>query len=89
MLTDLGLATPTEIGKAIDRHQSQVHEYRNRYRKSGVEALETKRPGPRSASKLKGEVLARAQKLLNREKSSREVVRQVGVSEPTIRKGLK
>jgi len=89
MLTDLGLATPTEIGKAIGRHRSQVHEYRNRYRKGGVEALETKRPGPRSASKLKGEVLARAQKLLNREKSNREVARQVGVSEQTIRKGLK
>ena len=50
---------------------------------------EVKRRGPRGASKLKGTRLARAQELLNEGKSNRRVAELVGVSEQTIRKGLK
>ena len=89
MLTDLDLATPSQIGKVLDRHRSRVHEYHKRYREGGVEALETKRRGPRGASKLKGIVLARSQKFLNQGMSNCAVARLVGVSEQTIRKGLK
>jgi len=91
MLTDpeLDLAGPGQIAHALGRHRSRIHEYTKRYREGGLEALEAKRRGPRGASKLKGIVLARAQKFLNQGKSNYEVARRVGVSEQTIRKGLR
>ena len=91
MLTDrqLDLAKPSQIAKALGRHRSRVHEYCQRYRQGGLKALEVKRPGPKSASKLKGIVLARAQKFINQGKNNCEVAELVGVSEQTIRKGLK
>jgi len=85
----LGLATPIEIARALNRHRSRVHEYRKRYREGGTEALEVKRRGPRGASKLKGIRLARAQKFLNEGKSNYKVAELVGVSEQTIRKAKK
>ena len=91
MLTEpcLGLATPIQVAKVLGRHRSRIHEYRKRYREGGAEALEVKRRGPRGASKLKGILLARAQKFLNAGKSNRKVGELVGVSEQTIRKALK
>jgi transposase len=85
----LGLATPIQLAKVLNRHRSRVHEYRKRYREGGTEALDVKRPGPRGASKLKGIRLARAQKFLNEGKSNCRVAKLVGVSEQTIRKGIK
>jgi transposase len=91
LLTDpkLDLATPSQIAKVIGRHRSRVHDYSMRYRDGGTESLEPKRRGPRGASKLKGIILARAQKYLNQGKSNCAVARLVKVSEQTIRKGLK
>ena len=91
MLTEpsLGLAGPSQIAKVVGRHRSRVHDYRQRLREGGSEALEVKRRGPRGPSKLKGDVLARAQKFLNAGESNRQVAKRVGVSELTIRKGLK
>ena len=91
MLTEpsVGLATPSQLGKVVGRHRSRVHEYRKRYREGGAEALEVKRRGPRGASKLKGSRLARAQALLNDGTANYQVAARVGVSEQTIRKGLK
>ena len=91
MLTEpgLGLAGPSQIARAVGRHRSRVHEYRTRYREGGAVALEVKRRGPRGASKLKGHVLACAQELLTEDLSNCQVAAQVGVSEQTIRKGLK
>jgi transposase len=85
----LGLATPIQLAKVLDRHRSRVHEYRKRYREGGAEALVVKRRGPRGASKLKGIRLARAQKFLNEGKSNYKVAELVGVSEQTIRKAIK
>ncbi len=91
MLTEpgLGLAGPSQIARAVGRHRSRVHEYRTRYLEGGAAALEVKRRGPRGASKLKGHVLACAQELLTEGLSNYKVAAQVGVSEQTIRKGLK
>ena len=91
VLTDptLGLATPSQMAKVIGRHRSRVHDYSKKYRDGGTEALEPKRRGPRGASKLKGTVLARAQKALNQGKSNCAVARLVQVSEQTIRKGVR
>ncbi len=91
MLTEPGLrlAGPSQIARAVGRHRSRVHEYRTRYREGGAAALEVKRRGPRGASKLKGQVLARAQEWLSEGLSNYKVAAQVGVSEQTIRKGLK
>lgn len=89
MLTDLGLATPTQIGRVLGRHRSRIHEYHKRYREGGAQALQVKRRGPRGASRLKGTVLARSQKYLNQGLSNCAVARLVGVSERTIRRALK
>ena len=91
LLTDpeLGLATPSQMARVIGRHRSRVHDYSKKYRDGGTEALEPRRRGPRGASKLKGTVLARAQKYLNQGKSNYAVAKLVEVSEQTIRKGLK
>jgi transposase len=91
MLTDpeLGLATPSQIGKELGRHRSRVHEYRSRYQQGGAEALEVKRRGPRGPNKFKGILVARAQKFLNEGKSYRQVAKLVGVDEKTIRQAVK
>lgn len=85
----LGLATPTQIATAVGRHRSRVHDYRKRHRDGGTKALIPKRRGPKGPSKLKGTVLARAQKFLNQGHSNRQVAKRVGVSEQTIRKGIR
>ena len=91
MLTvpSLGLAGPSQIAKAVGRHRSRVHDYRKRLREGGAVALAVKRRGPRGPSKLTGAVVARAQKFLTAGESNRQVATRVGVSELTIRKGLK
>ena len=86
---DLALATSTQIGRALGRHRSRVHDYRRRYQGGGAEALEVKRRGPRGPSKLKGSLLESAQEFLNEGASNRKVAKLVGVSEQTIREGLK
>jgi len=85
----LGLATPSEVAKALGRHRSRVHAYRQRYRHGGAEELEVQRRGPRGASKLKGECLVRAQRLLDEGGSNREVARAVGLSEGSIRNAIR
>ncbi len=85
----LGLAKPMQLAKVVGRHRSRVHDYRKRLREGGAKALQVKRRGPRGPSKLKGDVLTRAQKLLDKDLSNCKVAEKVGVSEQTIRKGLK
>jgi len=85
----LGLATPSQVAKVLGRHRSRVHEYRKRYREGGAEVLEVKRRGPRGASKLKGEQMARAQQYLDEGLSNRQVAQALGLSEGTIRKAIK
>ena len=91
MLTspELDLAKPIEIAKVLGRHRSRIHDFRKRYREGGVEGLEVQKRGPRGATKLKGSVLTRSQKHINEGKSNRKVAKMVGVSEQTIRKGIK
>src|SRR5262245_11117631 len=91
MLSDpsLGLATPSQVARVVGRHRSRVHEYRQRYQQGGTEELEVKQRGPRGASKLKGALLARAQKGLDAGQSNRQVAGSIGVSEGTIRKGIR
>ena len=91
VLTDpqLALAKPKEVADALGCHRSRVFEYRKRFQEEGVVGLQPKRTGPRGASKLKGALLARAQKYLNQELSNREVAGKVEVSEGTIRGALR
>ena len=79
MLTEpaLGLASPSQMARAVGRHRSRVHEYRTRYRAGGAAALEVKRRGPRGASKLKGGVLVRGMS-----RSLLKLVRADGSSAP-------
>lgn len=85
----LGLATPIQVARVFGRHRSRVHEYRQRYQQGGSEELEVKRRGPRGASKLKDELVARAQRGLDEDQSNRKVAESVGVSEGTIRKAIR
>jgi len=86
---EVGLATPSEMAKVLDRHRSRVHEYRKQFREGGTEALAVKKRGPKGAFKLKGDLLARAQDLLNEGMSNRKVAKLIGVDEGSIRNALK
>jgi len=86
---ELGLATASQLGKELGRHRSRVHEYRSRYLRGGVAALEVQRRGPRAPSKFRGILVARAQKFLNEGKSQRQVAQLMGVDEKTIRQAVK
>jgi hypothetical protein len=85
----LGLAGVGEMAQALGRHRNRVHVYRKQYLAGGAKALEAKPRGPQGPSKLKGIMIARAQKFLNQGKSNRKVSELVGVSEFTIRRAIK
>ena len=86
---EVNLATPSQMAKVLDRHRSRIHEYRKQFQEGGAEALAVKKRGPRGASKLKDDLLARAQDLLNEGMSNRKVAKLIGVDEGSIRKALK
>ena len=85
----LAIASPSQISMALGRHRGSVHVYRNKYQEGGVEALESKKKGPRGPSKMKGSTLKDAQKFLNEGTSNHKAAELVGVSEFAIRKCLK
>lgn len=81
----LGLASPKPLAEGLGIHRSTVFEYRQRYEEGGVEALRTRKPGPKGPHKLVGDRLERAQALLDEGQSNRAVARAVEVSEGAIR----
>ena len=88
MFTELNLAGATALGRALGVDQSTVHRNRNAYRDGGVQALSEER-GPRGGYKLTEDKRAEAQGLLDVGRSIRAVAKAVGVSEGTVRYGLR
>ena len=85
----VGLAKPSEMGRALGWDRTRVFEYRRRLSEGGAEAVQPRRTGPRGPHKLKGITLARAQKYLNQGESIRGVARRVGLSHTAIQTALK
>jgi len=89
VFSDMELARPTDLARALGYNPSTAFRNRKKIREGGVSALLNKEsPGPRGPSKLKGEVMEEAQRLLDESYSFREVARSVGVTEGAIRKAI-
>ena len=89
MFAHIGLASTTRLAAALGLHRSTIYRNQCKLREGGAEALKHRGTGPRGPHKLKGEVRVRAQVLLDRGESIRASAAVVGVSEGTIRQGLK
>ena len=85
----LGLATTTEVAKALGRHRSRVHDYRKRYRDGGAEVLEVKTARAARGEQAQGRAVNSRPAVLDEGLSNRKVAQAVGLSEGTIRKALK
>jgi transposase-like protein len=84
MFSELKLAGPTALARALGVDQSTVHRNRAAYRAGGVEALQETR-GPRGAYKLSEDKRVQAQALLDAGHSLRAAAKAVGVAEGTLR----
>ena len=84
MFSELKLASPTALARALGVDQSTVHRNRAAYRAGGIEALQETR-GPRGAYKLTEDKREQAQHLLDAGHSLRAAARAVGVTEGTLR----
>jgi len=85
MFTSMGLAKPTELARALQMHPTTVFRSRQRLSRGGVTAVQTRKLGPKRASKLTPEVCARAQRCLDEGHSIRRVANEIGVVEGTLR----
>jgi len=88
MFSELKLAGPTALARALGVDQSTVHRNRAAYRAGGVEALQETR-GPRGAYRLTEDKRVQAQELLDAGQSLRAAAKAVGVAEGTLRYALR
>lgn len=88
LAVELKLATAKDTAAALGVHRATVFRSQRSFRKGGAAALkpEVARRGPH---KLKGEVLDRAQELLDEGRSQSETAKTVGVTHGTIHHALK
>lgn len=85
----LGLATPTELCVGLHVGRTTLYRQQERFRARGVEGLADEKRGPRGPHKLTEQLVSQAQRLLDEGKSNRAVAEEVGVSEGTIRHGVR
>jgi len=84
----LRLARPSELKAATRVGRTTLYRQQQRLKKEGVAGLIDEKPGPKGPHKLKPEVLAQAQKMLDEGKSKNAVAGLLGVSEGTIRHAI-
>lgn len=84
-----GTAKPTEIVRTFGVPAITVKRYVKLYRERGNEGFYGVRPRHSSASVLKGEVLERAQRLLDEGRSVPEVGRELNVLANTLHKAIR
>ena len=70
-------------------HRASLHRWRRTYEAESVAGLREERRGPKGPHKLRGAVLARAQRDLDQGCSQAEAARRAGVTEGAIRLALK
>ncbi len=84
----LKLAKPSELRAATRVGRTTLYRQQRRLKEEGVSGLMDEKPGPKSPSKLKPPVLARAQKMLDEGMAKSAVAKDLGVSEGTIRNAV-
>ena len=89
MLNLLDLAGLKALGDAFDMDPSTVYRSRKRLEDGGVEAVRSRKRGPKEATKLTEKVCARAQRHLDQGWSIRRTAEEVGVSEGALRHARK
>jgi len=88
MFVDLKLASPKQIASALGVSTSTIHRNRKKYQEGGVKAF-IKNTSERAPYKLKDENCADVQKCLDDNLSIRATAKKTGLTEATIRNGLK
>ncbi|MFQ5745126.1 MAG: putative transposase [Acidobacteriota bacterium] len=89
MFSDLQLAKPTALARALKMNPVTVFRSRRLFRAGGVAGVRSKKRGPKGPSKLTDKVRARAQRQLDQGWSIRRTADEVGVVEGTLRYALK
>lgn len=90
MLVDLKLANTTELADALGCHNSTVGRNAKILSEQGIKGFERKeRSGPKGAHKLKGDLLKRAQELLDARTPKKTAARELGISDTAIREAIK
>ena len=84
-----GTAKPKEIVETFGVSVVTVKRYLKVYREQGAKGFYESKPRHSSASKLKGEMLERAQQLLERGKSVPEVAEELNVLGNTLHKAIR
>ena len=87
-MIELGLASKEELSKIFGVDRSTLYRYQVRAEKEGIEGLIKEKPGPKGGHRLRGGLLAKAQRLLNKGKPQREVARIVGISGTAIHNAI-
>ena len=88
-MIELGLASKEELSKIFGIDRSTLYRYQVRAEKNGIEGLLKEKSGPKSGHRLRGTLLAKAQRLLKKGRPQREVARVIGVDESTVRNAVK
>lgn len=83
-----GWAKSGQLAEALGLDRSTVYRDRRKFQEKGVEGLAPKRRGPKGAHTLTPEVIAEAEKLLDRGFSICETAANVGVSDRGLRHGM-
>ena len=89
MFSHLGLAGLKSLGDALGMDPSTVFRSRKRFEAGGVEAVRSRKRGPKEATKLTAQVCAQAQRCLDEGWSIRRSADEVGVSEGALRQAIK
>ena len=76
------------LARVLGVHRSSLHNWRLAYEAKGLEGLLSGKRGPKGPHKLKGKVLARAQRDLDEGLSQVDIGRKAGVTEGAIRRAL-
>ena len=85
----LKLARPSELKEAAHVGRTTLYRQQQRLKTEGVAGLIDEKPGPKAPRKLKPEVLAQAQRILDEGCSNNSAAKVLGITEGTIRNALR
>ena len=88
-MIELGFASKEELSKVFGVDRSTLYRYQVRAKREGIEGLIKEKPGPKGGHRLRGALLVKAQRLLNKGTSQREVARIIGISGTAIHNAIR